>query len=260
MATHQHQLDFALLNKMARFSKIAYSCAMKAKSFGAEQGYLQYEYLDRDGAQCHIFGSDADIIFAFRGTEKRKDGDIRASLNFWKQVSLINGSERVHGGYFEEYNAIHHALEYKYPDENSFITIDVLKNKKVYFTGHSLGGALATIACSRLFPDTDNELITFGSPRVGNIAFSKMLKHIPHKRVVNNNDIVCNTPPRLMNFRHHGDKIYINRLQKIQLNPTFKDVVFDRLYGLLTGLRDPISDHKIDEYLRVIEGQSHEAV
>ena len=63
-----------------------------------------------------------------------------------------------------------------------------------------------------------------------------------------------------MKFRHHGDKIYINRLQKIQLNPTLIDVVIDRLYGLLTGLRDPISDHKIDEYLRVIEEQTHETV
>jgi len=45
------------------------------------------------------------------------------------------------------------------------------------FTGHSLGGALTTLAChdavlSFIIPSTQVWLYTYGSPRVGNPAFA----------------------------------------------------------------------------------------
>ena len=53
----------------------------------------------------------------------------------------------------------------------------------VYITGHSLGGAIATIIAGRLIKDqvvdaNRLKLYTFGSPRVGNPAFSQSMDNL----------------------------------------------------------------------------------
>eukprot|EP00793_Prasinoderma_coloniale_P002892 PRCOL_00002374-RA len=79
----------------------------------------------------------------------------------------------------------------------------------VLTTGHSLGGALATLCAYRLTKctyDIDNiptqgvpvEMVNFAAPRVGNPAFQRELEqsHAHLVRIVNNNDIVPRLPPR----------------------------------------------------------------
>lgn len=56
------------------------------------------------------------------------------------------------------------------------------------FTGHSLGGALATIASVVGEPDS---LYTFGSPKPGNPAFAKLMPEALHYyRITNRDDVV----------------------------------------------------------------------
>ena len=62
----------------------------------------------------------------------------------------------------------------------------------VYYTGHSLGGALAVLAASLKKPAA---VYTFGSPRIGNSEFVNATKHIDMYRVVNPRDIVACVPP-----------------------------------------------------------------
>ena len=62
----------------------------------------------------------------------------------------------------------------------------------VLYTGHSLGGALATLAAARRAPET---LYTFGSPRVGNAEFAATLSGTVIYRYVNCCDIVAYLPP-----------------------------------------------------------------
>ncbi len=84
--------------------------------------------------------------------------------------------------------------------------------KPIWLTGHSLGGALATIAAYRLLKMGMNVhgLYTFGSPRVGNygfvhdfrvLAFQRGLKGQGNEgnlqRFMNHNDIVARVPPAL---------------------------------------------------------------
>jgi pimeloyl-ACP methyl ester carboxylesterase len=73
---------------------------------------------------------------------------------------------------------------------------------RVIITGHSLGGAVASIIAAHLqdhIPDL--HLVTFGSPRPGGSRFSKRLK-LPHHRYVHGDDIVPHLPSRLLGFRH----------------------------------------------------------
>lgn len=62
----------------------------------------------------------------------------------------------------------------------------------LYYTGHSMGGALAVLAASLKNPQA---VYTFGSPRVGNDDFVNATKHIKIYRVVNPRDIVAVCPP-----------------------------------------------------------------
>lgn len=85
----------------------------------------------------------------------------------------------------------------------------------LHLTGHSLGGAFATLAAAAL-EEAPAGLVTFGSPRVGNAAFAHELaaRATPHLRVVNHLDIVTRLPqrePRLGNrdFRHAGPPILL---------------------------------------------------
>jgi predicted lipase len=83
------------------------------------------------------------------------------------------------------------------------------KNKRVVFTGHSLGGALATM-CGAVtkneFPELHVSVYTFGSPRVGNKAFVNVFKAVDVSvRCVNGSDIVCSLP--FWTYEHvHGEK------------------------------------------------------
>ncbi|MFO7714541.1 lipase family protein [Desulfosarcina sp.] len=75
--------------------------------------------------------------------------------------------------------------------------------KPLYYTGHSLGGALATLAASLLPPCA---VYTFGAPRIGDAEFAQTLAGIPVFNVFNPKDIVPELPPvsRRTRFTHAG--------------------------------------------------------
>lgn len=74
----------------------------------------------------------------------------------------------------------------------------------VFYTGHSLGAALATLAASLRPP---RALYTFGSPRVGDAVFVRTLRSQPIYRVATPRDIVTRMPPPYFPFgyRHAGE-------------------------------------------------------
>lgn len=72
----------------------------------------------------------------------------------------------------------------------------------IFFTGHSLGAALATLAAARRAPFA---LYTFGSPRVGDEVFARELSGTRCYRVVNHADLVASLPPEALGFCHVGE-------------------------------------------------------
>jgi triacylglycerol lipase len=98
----------------------------------------------------------------------------------------------------------------------------------VFYAGHSLGGALATLAASRRPPLA---LYTFGSPRVGDGEFAASLKGVPVFRVVNNRDAVTSVPLPLPNlgFTHVGELRYFDHKGEPIDRPGDLAVVWDRL-------------------------------
>jgi len=103
---------------------------------------------------------------------------------------------------------------------------DVAPGREIWFTGHSLGAALATLAAAR-WAGTRG-LVTFGAPRIGDSAFRDAAS-VPTWRVVNNNDAVCRIPP--WPYRHVGERIYVDRHGRSRRGTTRMERVLDEAAG-----------------------------
>ncbi|CAM9438289.1 unnamed protein product [Ectocarpus sp. 13 AM-2016] len=89
----------------------------------------------------------------------------------------------------------------------------------LYITGHSLGGALATLATldhCRRYPKAKVTMYNFGSPRVGNKAFAELYDSFVGDsfRVVNNLDVVARMPRATMggislDYQHAGRTVMV---------------------------------------------------
>ncbi|KAH7708821.1 Protein F25A2.1, partial [Aphelenchoides avenae] len=85
-------------------------------------------------------------------------------------------------------------------------------------TGHSLGGALASLAAGSLaqqgiYPSANIRLYTFGQPRTGNVAYAQAIEHLVPEayRVVHSHDIVPHVPPQgFEGYRHHKTEVWYN--------------------------------------------------
>lgn len=99
------------------------------------------------------------------------------------------------------------------------LTEEVVKQSgPLLITGHSLGGALATILTAMYLERNRRvaSLYTFGSPRVGNESFRRQFnERSQHRayRVVNGNDLVPHVPPEPL-FSHVGQLIIFDEKGK----------------------------------------------
>jgi predicted lipase len=186
--------------------------------------------------QCYVAHTDRAIIVAFRGTQVYKPGlnrpldavlrdevsDIFLDANF-QFVPWTRGGH-VHKGFQQGLDEI-----WKDKLEPYLVRLTRTKPKcSVWFTGHSLGGALATLAADRF--DRVDGVYTFGSPRVGEAVFINGFR-AKHKtyRFVNNNDIVARVPligpyEKLSQgagiYKHVGRLKYINSAGEMIDNPS----------------------------------------
>ena len=232
-------------HKMAQMASIAYLNAKEAKPKFDKLGYKNHRFISDAGAQVHIVWNKKEFALCFRGTEPSQFSDIKADLNALPDRAN-NGQGFVHNGFQEEVNKvwdeigkhIHHA-----------------DGKQLFITGHSLGGAMSTIAASRL-GDQVTCLYTYGSPRAGTRKFVKSIA-CPHYRHVNNNDIVPKVPFAFLGYRHHGTLRYINfygNVRKMTYWQRFKD----GWRGRFTAWKnkkpfDGARDHGMGNYVKYTE-------
>ena len=187
-----------------------------------------------------------DVVIVCRGTEPNEWNDIRADANALTALAETVG--RVHRGFKREVDDIWPDLEATLQDES----------RTVWFTGHSLGGAMATICAGRCqlseIAAVPFETITFGSPRVGT---KRYVKHtdLHLVRWVNNNDIVTRVPPTWLQYRHMGNRMYLDRHGRVR-RFTRRQRARDRWSGFWHGLKqrqfDHFSDHSIARYVAYI--------
>jgi triacylglycerol lipase len=241
--------ELTLLRKsllLAELSMIAYLPEPGATSAAASIGFDSLRFFDRDGSQAYMFENELDVVVAFRGTEPNEWNDIKADANAFAAVVETIG--RVHRGFKREVDDL-------WPQLEQALTAN---EKPLWFTGHSLGGAMATICAGQCklseIKSSPEGLITFGSPRVGDKRYINYCQ-IVHFRWVNNNDIVARVPPPWLGYRHGGKEIYLNAYGKIRKLSGWQRAK-DRWRGFVKSLRlgriDHFSDHSMTCYIEHI--------
>jgi hypothetical protein len=112
-----------------------------------------------------------------------------------------------------------------------------IADRRVWFTGHSLGAALATISAARYGALRSIQgLYTFGSPRVGKKRF---LQTVPSGgiRFVNNADMVTRLPPPLGGYKHAGQLKFIGSNGIIFDDANGRDPLKKRIGATLAALK-----------------------
>ena len=170
-------------------------------------------------------------VLVFRGTEQNVK-DFVTDLGTLP-VPVIGGSVLVHEGFLKGLDSVWQQISRKLDEITS----------PLFYTGHSLGAALATLAASRRSP---RAVYTFGSPRVGNDAFVSVLQSVPVYRIVDGSDMIPTLPPEVMGYRHVGE---VHQL--ISPSPGFS---FNPLawWRCLTGPPKAFADHACINYVERI--------
>lgn len=233
---------------MAELSMISYLQPETAALAAARLGFPGHMYFEQKGAQAFWFDNRWDAVIICRGTEPSDWNDIRANVNLWMEVAETVG--KVHRGFNREMDRLWPRLEKA-----------LLRNRKpLWFAGHSLGGAMATICAGRCklsyIKSNPEELYTYGSPRVGNQCYVQFTR-LRHHRWVNNNDVVPTVPPSWLGYRHCGQEWYLNyhgQLRKLN----WSGRILDNWRGLLESFKmrrfDFVADHSMFDYIAAISG------
>jgi predicted lipase len=141
------------------------------------------------------------IVLSFRGSSNIQNWIINLSTNMVSYPKCSNC--KVHNGFYTAWNQAKSTV-------NSQIQslLSLHRGVPIYVTGHSLGGALATLSVPDIKETFGNvaSLLTFGQPRVGNKEFATYFGSvIDAHRVVHYADIVPHIPPMSFGFTHQGN-------------------------------------------------------
>jgi len=198
--------------------------------------------------QAYLAASDHFAILAFRGTESDELADLKVDADI--RLTRFEDEARVHRGFLI-------ALDEVWVEIDQRFEALATQGLSTWYTGHSLGAALATLAAVRRKPDA---LYTFGSPRVGNEAFVRLLDGVPAQRIVNCSDMATTVPARYFGYRHVGELVFITAAARLFLNPPASRVFFSKLVGMVKFFAPlpwfrrgmvsarPFADHAIVNY------------
>ncbi|UBF24869.1 lipase family protein [Kovacikia minuta CCNUW1] len=202
--------------------------------------------------QCAILSEGNGITIVFRGSESQFDWEtdfdtIQEQVKFDRQVireEIVSDQEKVypyagesssgalmHRGFVKAYFSVRDQIhEYIRTHEVS----------SVVATGHSLGGALATLCAVdvqyNFGKKASVEAFTFGAPKVGNDGFrTSFNERVPNSyRFVHGMDIVPELPRWWQGYRAVDKEIRIGqRFSWNFLSQRFKDHAIDRYINVL---------------------------
>ena len=144
-------------------------------------------------------------VVSFRGTENVQDWMTNLKYSMapadFPQAEGGEPTGKVHQGFLDAFRSVMGEVDRYLP---------CAEGLPVFVTGHSLGGALATLGAAHLSCRGLVACYTFGAPRVGNNGFSSSLR-TPVYRVVNPGDPVPHVPTPLRGYSHAGDRRRLRR-------------------------------------------------
>lgn len=211
-----------------------------------------------------ILSRDDRIVVAFRGTTdmEQMKTDLKVNKKSISEVlptsEIINIPDESHQvlDSIEWKNAKIHkgfAVAYKSVAKEVLQKVSELLNdsaRPIYLTGHSLGGALATICSLDVLLSIGHKEIyvsTFGSPRCGDLFWRNIYNNLVeyHWRVAMRSDIVTTLPS--VGYHHVGKRVALTITGEIFLDPNTIETLIWSSAGV--GL----SDHRTKAYKEALE-------
>ncbi|MEZ6188422.1 MAG: lipase family protein [Planctomycetota bacterium] len=180
---------------LAELELLTYYATTFQKETLEAHGFRDVVNLTTSLGECLVADRDGATLVAFKGTTFERLSYVARNLKGWRSEARAGGG--VHAGFKE-------CLDSLWPKLRQTLAA---RSKPVWLTGHSLGGALAVIAGTRL-PRVQG-VVTFGTPRVGNQAFADGLR-IPCARYVNGRDGIPHMLPAWLGYRHAGRVRYLS--------------------------------------------------
>lgn len=240
---------------LAKAARLAYKSESQILADADYQAWNfdRLQFFDCNHTQAFITGNDRLLILAFRGTERTALKDWMTDVDV-TQVSDFGG--KVHRGFtFALYSVLQQII--------AGLTVLRDNYQPLLITGHSLGGALATLATIVL--DEMNypvqRVYTFGSPRVGDQTFAQAFDQKFWDRTfrfVNHNDVVTRIAPRQLgglSYDHVGQCLYFDATGKLHQADGFKlwQQFKHSVRGSMNDFLNPygrfgITDHEITAY------------
>jgi triacylglycerol lipase len=190
------------------------------------------------------------LALVFRGTDELSDWI--DNINSFPEQALFGA---FHRGFLHSVLDIWDELFARYTELNQ------RKPRGLFLTGHSLGGAMATVATSILIQQDEafTSTYTFGQPRAATRAAARIYNveaGAKTFRFQNNNDIVTRAPARIMGYSHVGTYLYITQKQQILQDPGRWLEFLDNVTGAMESLNeigiDGVVDHGMQHYLAAV--------
>lgn len=218
------------------------------------------EFISSDDTECCVAWTQDRVAIAFRGTAQLRDWI--ANLN---NFSCEADYGTLHRGFYHAFQAVKGQIE-------TVLRKYVRSAESVMITGHSLGGALATVAFAEWMKALPiSSVYTFGQPALARSDFRAFMKEFDSRRFfrfVNNDDIVTRLAP---SYGHVGKRIKFDGRGSVReglADRSRESLGDDALtlsefyglqhalgvrgqptYGLQEGLLPSFSDHGMARYL-----------
>ena len=214
---------------------------------------------NKEATRGYLASRDDAIVLTFRGTDDVEDWII--NLNF---TQVNDNGAMVHQGFALALASIWNQID------GPLRKMVEQKKRKIWIAGHSLGGALATLATRRILAMKLGQLetYTFGQPRVGDEALGRQITS-PFYRFAYHSDPVPYAPfsvPKITKYQHVGTLKQIDATGKIHEDATnlmthltsaaqsAKRIVGD-FFGndIKTFVKERLKDHFMPNYVEKIE-------
>jgi pimeloyl-ACP methyl ester carboxylesterase len=226
------------------------AAALALAGFGAPQSFI---HPGTDGQGYGALRADGLALLAFRGTQPDRVSDLATDAGFLLTAS-DHGPGRVHAGFRNTARGL-------WDEVQRWLDGPAGARQRLLICGHSLGAAIATLLA---VPARATQLVTIGSPRVGNAEFVTHLAATPGlaiTRIVDCCDVVTEVPPAAFGFEHAGTLTYIDRKGKLSVQPSQDAVDEDRAlaraeylgrhaFRIGTLITRDLADHAPANYLR----------
>lgn len=183
------QLDHETAMEMILFTETIYNEEKKSADIivNSEKQYI-----------CVVFCGSREYVDWRRNVQclqHKINGNVAIHKGFCKQLFSNNLFTNVYSGLWK--------------------LMELYPTYKLFITGHSSGGALATLfgyLISREITERKLHIVSFASPRIGNLAFKREFNkrtNLKHWRITNQYDFIPRIP--YFGFHHVGEKIFIKK-------------------------------------------------